>query len=184
MGCVPGSEGPLLDDGYAARNAGLLFFVDLVICPLGPRCYIVSDPNFKTGLLIGASKNVQLGFAEKVGWMRIHLRAAGYGLLALLYSSPVLAETVDVKYRGPVDLKQFVCTDTKSSFVNRVCYDKKETYMLILLNRTWYHYCEIPERVVQTLLSADSKGRYYNANIKGTGNDGPYDCRTHRVPNY
>lgn len=27
-------------------------------------------------------------------------------------------------------------------------------------------------------------GRYYNANIKGTGKDGPYDCRTHKVPQY
>lgn len=29
------------------------------------------------------------------------------------------AETVDVKYRGLVDLKPFTCTNTVSSFVNR-----------------------------------------------------------------
>ena len=94
------------------------------------------------------------------------------------------AEMVDVRYRGSVDLKPFICIDTNSTFVNRVCYDKKETYMLILLNKTWYHYCEIPDRVVQALRSAESKGRYFNANIKGTGNDGPYDCRTLRIPKY
>ena len=94
------------------------------------------------------------------------------------------AETVDVKFRGPVDLKPFTCTDTKSSFVNRVCYDKTNTYMLILLNKTWYHYCEIGEGTVSSLIKADSIGRYYNANIKGTGKDGPFDCRTHKVPKY
>jgi hypothetical protein len=26
--------------------------------------------------------------------------------------------------------------------------------------------------------------QFYNVNIKGTGSDGPYDCRTHRVPAY
>jgi hypothetical protein len=94
------------------------------------------------------------------------------------------AETVDVRYRGPVDLKPFSCTSTASSFVNRVCYDKANSYMLILLNRTWYNYCEIDARTVASLLSAGSVGSYYNENIKGTGKDGPFDCRTHKVPSY
>ncbi len=34
------------------------------------------------------------------------------------------AETIDVKYYGPLDLKTFACTDvTRSSFVNRACHD-------------------------------------------------------------
>lgn len=101
-----------------------------------------------------------------------------------LFILPVLAEIVDVKYHRPVDLKPFVCTDTKSSFVNRVCYDQTEKYMLILLNTTWYHYCEIGAGTVSSLIMASSVGSYYNANIKGSGKDGPFDCRTHRVPNY
>ncbi|MCJ9700183.1 KTSC domain-containing protein [Bradyrhizobium sp. SHOUNA76] len=105
-------------------------------------------------------------------------------LLALAVSTPACAETVTVKYRGPVDLKPFACQDTKSSFINRVCYDAANQYMVILLKDTYYHYCEIPKSTVDALLSADSHGRYYNANIKGTGKDGPYDCRTHRVPSY
>jgi len=35
--------------------------------------------------------------------------------------------------------------------------------MLILLNRTWYHYCEIGADTVDALIKADSVGRYYNA---------------------
>jgi hypothetical protein len=98
--------------------------------------------------------------------------------------SVALAETVDVKYRGTVDLKPFTCTDTKSSFVNRVCYDKAKSYMLILLKSTWYHYCEIDEKTVSALIAAPSVGSYYNGNIKGMGKDGPFDCRTHKVPSY
>jgi hypothetical protein len=59
----------------------------------------------------------------------------------LLINTTAQAETVDVKYRGPVDLKSFTCTNTVSSFVNRVCYDEDNSYMLILLRGTWYHYC-------------------------------------------
>ena len=77
-------------------------------------------------------------------------------LVILSLSSTTQDETVDVKYHGRVDLEPFVCADTVSSFVNRVCYDKKETYVLILLNKTWYHYCEIPERVVRDEHTDDS----------------------------
>jgi len=105
-------------------------------------------------------------------------------MAAVALYSPAQAETVDVKYRGPVDLKPFTCTNTVSGFVNRVCYDKANSYMLILLKNTWYHYCEIDAGTVASLISAQSVGRYYNANIKGTGKNGPFDCRTHKMPNY
>jgi hypothetical protein len=49
---------------------------------------------------------------------------------------------------------------------------------------TYYHYCEISKATVDALLSTESHGRYYNPNIKGTGKDGPYDCRTHKMPGY
>lgn len=104
--------------------------------------------------------------------------------IAAALTGAARAETVDVKYRGLVDLKPFTCTDTKSSFVNRVCYDKANAYMLILLKSTWYHYCEIDAGTVAALISAESVGRYFNTNVKGAGKDGPFDCRTHRVPKY
>lgn len=79
----------------------------------------------------------------------------------------------------------FRLPDTKSSsFDNRVCYDAENQYMVILLKDTYDHYCWIPKSTVDALLAADSHGRYYNANIKSTGKDGPYDCRTHKVPAY
>ncbi len=90
------------------------------------------------------------------------------------------SEVVTVKYRGPVSLAAFKCdTITRSSFVERVCYDEKNAYMLINLSGTWYHYCEIDRGMVENLIAAESMGRYYNASIKGH-----FDCRTHRVPQY
>ena len=103
-------------------------------------------------------------------------------LVALMLLAPLIgaAETVDVKYRGPVNLSPFTCeTVTRSSVVRRVCYDSRERYMLISLNGTYYHYCEIPEQIVNALQNAGSMGRFYNAYIKGN-----YDCRLNRMPNY
>ncbi|WP_442935688.1 KTSC domain-containing protein [Nitrobacter sp. NHB1] len=49
---------------------------------------------------------------------------------------------------------------------------------------TAYSYCEMPRPTLNTFMSAPSMGKFYNANIKGSGKDGPYDCRTHRKPSY
>ena len=35
-----------------------------------------------------------------------------------------------------------------------------------------------------SLMGAPSIGQFFNQNIKGSGSDGPYDCRTHRNPKY
>jgi KTSC domain len=106
-------------------------------------------------------------------------------LFLLLFTAEVRSETIDVKYRGPVDLKTFECRDTqRSSFIQRVCYDEPQSYMIINLKGTYYHYCELPAATYDALMVAPSMGQFYNQNIKGNGSDGPYDCRTHRVPNY
>lgn len=95
------------------------------------------------------------------------------------------AEAVDVKYYGSLDLKRFACTEiTRSSLVNRACYDKAQQFMVVQLNATYYPYCEMPPATYEAFLAAASMGKYYNANIKGTGKDGPFDCRTHRKPTY
>lgn len=91
-----------------------------------------------------------------------------------------MAESVLVKYRGPVDLAQFDCRwHPESSFVERVCYDRKEQYVVVSLKGIYYHYCEVPAGVVADWRAADSKGRFYNAQIKGR-----FDCRGSRVPAY
>jgi hypothetical protein len=90
------------------------------------------------------------------------------------------SETVIVKYRGPVNLSPFQCEKIRrSSFINEICYDKDNEYMLIQLNDTWYHYCHIDDDTVTKLLSADSMGHYYNASIKRN-----FDCRVGYVPQY
>jgi hypothetical protein len=112
------------------------------------------------------------------------VRAAA-AVFLLIFTAEVRSETAVVKYRGAVDLKTFECRDiTRSSFIQRVCYDKAQSYMLINLRGTFYHYCELPPVTFDALMGAPSMGQFYNANIKGTGSDGPYDCRTHRVPAY
>jgi hypothetical protein len=106
------------------------------------------------------------------------------GLCAVV-SGVAAAETVSVKYRGPIPLDTFQCaTIDRSSLVERVCYDSAQEYMVILLKGTYYHYCEIDQGTVDALLGAESMGRYFQANIRGSGSDGPFDCRTHRVPEY
>jgi hypothetical protein len=99
-------------------------------------------------------------------------------IAVFLCSSVLRAESVHVKYRG--DLRFFDCWEvTRSSFIKRVCYDRRNEYMLISLNGTFYHYCEIDAGTVSSLLSAPSMRKFYNARIKGQ-----FDCRVHRVPEY
>ena len=90
------------------------------------------------------------------------------------------SETVDVKYRGTVDLTPFKCTSIdRSSFIRRVCYDAAHSYMIVKLNETYYHYCDIDSATVDAFDAANSMGRFYNASIKGH-----FDCRTGHVPTY
>jgi KTSC domain len=106
-------------------------------------------------------------------------------LLFLLFTTEVRSENVEVKYRGLVDLRTFDCRDiNRSSFIQRVCYDKAQNYMIISLRGTYYHYCELPPATLDALMGAPSMGQFYNQNIKGWGPDGPFDCRSHKVPQY
>ena len=78
------------------------------------------------------------------------------------------AETVDVKYRGVIPLDRFTCSSIeRSSFIRRVCYDGADAYMVVRLNETYYHYCDIDKATVDALLNAESMGRFFNTSIKG-----------------
>jgi hypothetical protein len=59
-------------------------------------------------------------------------------LVSILANATVAdAETIDVKYYGSLDLKPFACTDiTRSSFINRACYDKAKQFMVVQLKGT------------------------------------------------
>ena len=103
----------------------------------------------------------------------------------IVNGAEIRAEQVDVKYRGPVRLDTFKCQDiSRSSFIKRVCYDAVQSYMVINLSGTFYHYCQIDQNTVSNLLGAPAMGKFFNQEIKGSGSVGPFDCRTHRVPQY
>jgi hypothetical protein len=87
-------------------------------------------------------------------------------------------ETVNVEGRGAVDLTPFVCQDiTRSSRVNRICYDAANRIMIVELNSVYSQYCDVPEAARDRFLNAPSMGQYYNANVKGSGAQAPYQCR-------
>ncbi len=103
----------------------------------------------------------------------------------LLLCAPAMAETVNVKYRGPVDLSSFDCPAIKhSSFVNRICYNEPAHYLVVQLRSTYYHYCAIGPDVVAEWIAAPSLGKFYNARIKVSSNGGLYDCRGKVVPDF
>jgi hypothetical protein len=110
------------------------------------------------------------------------LRFIIFSALALI--CPIAtAETVEVKYHGAVSLDAFACEDVKeSSDVSRFCYDKAERYLVIRLKTTYYHYCGIDAVTAQGLERASSKRQFFETRIRGSGGDGPFDCRTHPIP--
>ena len=106
-------------------------------------------------------------------------------LLRLAGASWADAETVNVEHRGAVDLTPFICQDiTRSSLVNRVCYDTPNQTMIVQLNSVYSQYCDVPEATRDSFLNAPSMGQYYNANIKGSGAKARYECEPHRAPKH
>ena len=102
-------------------------------------------------------------------------------LISFLISAPVAAESVFVKYRGEVPLDNFDCPVLKdSSLVKRICYDHGNSYLIVLLNKTYYHYCEVDSELMESWISAPSLGRFYGSRVRGAG----YDCRGKQVPQY
>lgn len=101
----------------------------------------------------------------------------------LVFGQLASAETVQVKYLGPVALDSFTCSEVNdASDVTRICYDGSEKYMVIRLKQTYYHYCDIDAGTVKGLQTANSKTQYFGSRIRGSGSDGPFDCRTHPIP--
>jgi hypothetical protein len=112
--------------------------------------------------------------------MRFYPRAVLSLALLIGVVGECRSETVDVKYRGVVDLATFSCTAIqRSSFIRRLCYDQRNSYMIVQLNETCYHYCDIDKSTVDAFNAAESMGRFFNASIKGH-----FDCRTGHVPSY
>ena len=104
-------------------------------------------------------------------------------IIALLLAPPwEVAESVDVRYLGSVNLKSYICQDiTRSSLIERVCYDEANRYMVVRRNAVHGQYCELPKEVVVAFLNAPSMGQYFKANIAGNDKSGPYDCGAHKA---
>lgn len=99
-------------------------------------------------------------------------------LAGLAGASWVDAETVSVEHRGAVDLKPFVCQDiTRSSLVDRVCYDAAKRVMIVQVKTAYSQYCDVPAATRDSFLNAPSMGQYFNASIRGSGAQAPYQCR-------
>jgi hypothetical protein len=105
-------------------------------------------------------------------------------ILALLFTADWQeAEIVDVRDRGPVDLKSFNCQDiTRSSVISRVCYDDASRRMVVQRHAAYHQYCDLAKDTLDAFLKAPSMGRYYRANIEGTDGSGPYACPMHKAP--
>jgi hypothetical protein len=99
-------------------------------------------------------------------------------LVGLAGASWADAETINVEQRGAVDLKPFACQDiTRSSLVSRVCYDAANRVMIVQSDTVYSQYCGVPEAARDSFLNAPSMGQYYNASIKRSGAQAPYQCR-------
>lgn len=101
----------------------------------------------------------------------------------LATSSPTKTNFVTIKYRNdPVDLANpdFEYLDTSgSSFIRGAWYDSSNQYMVIKLDDTYYHYCDMPSSAWNQFQSASSFGTHYKSYIKGN-----YDCRKSHIPDY
>ena len=103
-------------------------------------------------------------------------------LIGLAGASWTDAETIDVEQRGAVDLAPFACHDiTRSSIINRVCYDAANRAMIVQLNSVYFQHCDMPQAMLDSFLNAPSMGQYYKSKIASAGSNGSYDCLPRRA---
>ena len=87
-------------------------------------------------------------------------------LLALLSTSPVTTEAVDLRGRGAVDLAPFACTDTpRSTVVQRACYDEARRRLLVNVGGAYSEYCRLPAATFEAFAVAPSMGQFFRQRI-------------------
>lgn len=110
--------------------------------------------------------------------MNKHLRYFISAILGISALSPYSTAHADNGTTNNNVLLELNCQDvSRSSFIERVCYDEAQEYMLIRLSGRLYHYCDIEVEMIRAFLAAPSMGAFYNAHIKGRKTARPYDCR-------
>jgi hypothetical protein len=97
-------------------------------------------------------------------------------LLALLCTSPVATEVIEVQGRGEIDLATFACTDTpRSTVVQRVCYDAAQRHLLVNAGGVYSEYCHLPVATFEAFVVAPSMGQYYRQRIAAAAAT-PFAC--------
>ena len=100
-------------------------------------------------------------------------------LLAQLAATPILPETIETSEHRIVDLGPFECRDiTRSTVLQRVCYDRARQDLIVATNGAYDHYCGVTAGTVEHLLGAPSMGRFFIQNIKREATSGRYACKT------
>lgn len=98
-------------------------------------------------------------------------------LLAQLAGTPIVSETVETGEHRLVDLGAFECRDiTRSTVLQRVCYDRTQQDLIVASNGTYDRYCGVTAETVERLLGAPSVGRFFNQTIKRETIMGRYAC--------
>jgi hypothetical protein len=101
-------------------------------------------------------------------------------LAAIANATLADSDTVELTQNGTVDQNPFACTDiTRSSLVNRVCYDGAKQIAVVEVRSTYRQFCDVPKATLDALLDAPSMGQFYNARIRGDASQGRYDCERH-----
>ncbi|KYG99379.1 KTSC domain-containing protein [Bradyrhizobium sp. DOA1] len=99
-------------------------------------------------------------------------------LLAQLAATPIVSETVETGEHRLVDLRTFECRDiTRSTVLQRVCYDRAQQDLIVASNGVYARYCGVTAETIDHLLGARSMGRFFNQNIKREAATGRYACR-------
>jgi len=98
-------------------------------------------------------------------------------LLAQLATAPIVSETVETAERRRVDLKTFECRDiTRSTVLQRVCYDPAQQHLIVAVNGAYDRYCGVSADTVERLLGAPSMGQFFNQNIRRDVAASRYAC--------
>ena len=88
-----------------------------------------------------------------------------------IFTIPKKVQTFDFEetaeqWAGILTEQRFRAFTASSSFVGNVRYDRDEQSMRILLNGIPYQFCNVPERIFDSFEGANSKGAFFNRNIK------------------
>ncbi|MBR1200532.1 KTSC domain-containing protein [Bradyrhizobium sp. AUGA SZCCT0240] len=93
-----------------------------------------------------------------------------------LLATPVVSETIDVAGRSSIDLNSFECRDiTRSSIVQRVCYDRARRHLIVAVKGAYDQYCDLPAETYDALLGAPSMGGFFNRHIR-PASDARFAC--------